>query len=379
MKKILKGLMICSLSIVMGKEILFNNSVSEYKIKNDIKMEKDGYPVDLLPDACVTEETIVDNVNNIKLGDLVPVLVYKNGDVVVEQCDNMNNPILTTIDNCELEGWYYDEELTQKASGTVIGDIMQTNPVNKDVTAGNCITKYEYITYVYAKCKTPSVPVTPTCPTDMTNMYTVNYVVDDTVIAKKEAKVGENLTTINPTKEGYKFDGWYTDAELKNKFDGNVTLSKKFDENNCLIDYEDVVLYGQWVKNEIACDVVEEKFTISFNTNGGNKIDSIDIKKGIDTTKKIEKPVRDGYEFNGWYLDEKLTQKVTFKTLGDIKPEKYVDSNGCIVGYKNISLYASWTKNEHNPNTSDNIIIYISLGLLLIMGSIVITKKLTNK
>ncbi len=51
---------------------------------------------------------------------------------------------------------------------------------------------------------------------------------------------------------------------------------------------------------------------VVFNTNGGDRLDTLTASFGekIDLTKYI--PTRDGYEFDGWYRDEELTEAVTY-------------------------------------------------------------------
>lgn len=213
----------------------------------------------------------------------------------------------------------------------------------------------------------------------MPNTYKINYVISNTVHSKVDAKVGEKVVTPNPTKEGYTFDGWYTDASLNNKFTGSVTLEKIYDVNNCVTGYKSITLYGKWTKNDVVCDPIAEKFNLIYNTNGGNTISTTQITSA-NKNVEIKKPVKEGYVFNGWYSDEKLTKKFDAKTLGDIIPQKIIDANGCTVGYKNVTIYASWSKNATiNPDTGDNIIVYCILGLTLIIGCFVLTKKLTSK
>ena len=76
-------------------------------------------------------------------------------------------------------------------------------------------------------------------------------------------------------------------------------------------------------------------YTLTFDTNGGSKIDSVSKVGGaaIDLTGYV--PTRAGYDFDGWYSDAKLTDKVTSVKLT-----------------KNMTVYAKWTvKGGENPFT----------------------------
>lgn len=54
-----------------------------------------------------------------------------------------------------------------------------------------------------------------------------------------------------------------------------------------------------------------KKITITFDTDGGSKVESIEIKKGSTTT--LPKPTKENYVFNGWYInDEKINDNYEF-------------------------------------------------------------------
>jgi len=66
-------------------------------------------------------------------------------------------------------------------------------------------------------------------------------------------------------------------------------------------------------------------YTLTFETNGGDKLTAVSASAGekIDLSKYF--PVRKGYSFAGWYSDEALTKAVTYVTLT-----------------KNTKVYAGW-------------------------------------
>ena len=92
-----------------------------------------------------------------------------------------------------------------------------------------------------------------------------------------------------------------------------------------------------------------QNYTLRYETNGGEAIQS--ETHGYSWTKQYEElpvPVRDGYTFDGWYLDSQLTVPVE----DDVK-----------VNHSTITLYASWCKDISDPditgvsdwlNTSDH-------------------------
>ena len=64
-------------------------------------------------------------------------------------------------------------------------------------------------------------------------------------------------------------------------------------------------------KKEEPPKVVDEKITITFDTNGGNEIDSVKINKG--STVDLPTPTKEDYDFQAWYEgDVEVTNETTF-------------------------------------------------------------------
>ena len=83
-----------------------------------------------------------------------------------------------------------------------------------------------------------------------------------------------------PTRDSYVFKGWVDKNETP--IYDKVLLA------------EDTTLYAVWEK-----DATSNKITITFDTKGGSKIESITISKDTELTLPKE-PTRDGYVFKGW-------------------------------------------------------------------------------
>lgn len=67
------------------------------------------------------------------------------------------------------------------------------------------------------------------------------------------------------------------------------------------------------------------RYTVKFDTNGGTSVKNVGVKRG-QTIGNIEEPKKDGFVFDGWYSDKKLT-----------KPYKAEDKVTA-----SMTLYASW-------------------------------------
>ena len=119
------------------------------------------------------------------------------------------------------------------------------------------------------------------------NKYVVHFETGtDEKILDQFIKKGDNVLIPGTLeKDGYIFLEWQLDGEKYN-FSNPVT--------------EDLILTAKWMK--------EEYITINYNTDSIYKIDSIEILKG-SVLENIPFAYKDGYEFIGWYIDDKLYNK----------------------------------------------------------------------
>ena len=77
-----------------------------------------------------------------------------------------------------------------------------------------------------------------------------------------------------PTKDGFKFMGWFTDREFTNRITFTNTSEfksvPKYDDNNCMIGYDDITIHAKWdeiqLKGESSTPVpIEEEPTVEEN------------------------------------------------------------------------------------------------------------------
>ena len=133
----------------------------------------------------------------------------------------------------------------------------------------------------------------------------------DSVTIKK----GDELTLPqDPTLDGYVFKGWV----LKNE-------TPIYDK---VILLEDTTLYAVWDNDDKSNTI-----TITFDTKGGSKIDSITIKKDTELTLPKD-PTFKGYTFKGWVL----------------KNETPIYNKAILL--EDTTLYAVWEKVEDKNNTT---------------------------
>lgn len=183
-----------------------------------------------------------------------------------------------TRENYGFEGWYTDSELTLPLSAA--------SEFSESVT-------------LYAKW-------TP-------NSYTLSFVLNGGKCNNLPSgySFGEaiDLSSLEPTKSKYDFDGWYTDAELTAPLSllgatpsGNITLYAKWTAESYDIEYE---LDGG------ECEGLPTKYTYGI---------------GADLSAFV--PVREGYSFSGWYFDPYFIED------GTVIAENFSGE---------IEVYAKWT------------------------------------
>ena len=148
-----------------------------------------------------------------------------------------------------------------------------------------------------------------------------------------EYSEGETVTIKAGERSGYKFSGWRTD-------DGVQFADSKSAETTFTMPSKAVTVTANWTKSSggNGGGGGNVHYTISFETNGGNDIASKTVTKN-SVIKEPESPIKDGFDFEGWYTDKGLKTKYDFT-------EKVT---------KNFTLYAKWTEKDNgewkNPFT----------------------------
>ena len=142
-----------------------------------------------------------------------------------------------------------------------------------------------------------------------------------------------------PTKEGYRFDGWYYDnngGKAKWDFDaGTVTRA--------------MTLKAKWVQT----------YTVTFETSGGSAVGPVTVDAGSTVTKPAD-PTKSGYTFGGWYKDSTLQTPLDF-------------ANDTVTA--DTTLYAKWTANPPAPSYDDSDPTYAVSAPAAENGSVTVSPK----
>lgn len=108
-----------------------------------------------------------------------------------------------------------------------------------------------------------------------------------------------------PVREGYRFEGWYLDPDYSVAPTYPLALTA------------DVVFYAKWT----------QLFNVTYETNGGSEVEEV-LTDVVETSPRT---YRDGFVFEGWYTNPRLTgSKVQFP---------YIPT-------KDVTLYAKWSEDK---------------------------------
>jgi uncharacterized repeat protein (TIGR02543 family) len=208
------------------------------------------------------------------------------------------------------------------------------------------------------------------------NQYTINFETNGGNIIDPITQDYNTAVSApaDPTREGYTFVGWYSDAELLIPYEftlmsaEDITVYAKWDINSynlTYLDYDDSVIYtalfdyqadlstvsfpdpvrvgytffvwdietpATMPANDLTITAIYtiNQYTISFDVNGGSEVIAITEDYNTPVTEPTE-PTKIGYTFNGWYSDIELLIPYEFT----------------LMPAEDITLYAKWNINQY--------------------------------
>ena len=116
-----------------------------------------------------------------------------------------------------------------------------------------------------------------------------------------------------PLRQGYRFEGWYTDPAEGQPVDSWTTVSLSADQT----------LYAHWSQGG-------EAFTVTLGANGGVvEPERITVYNGLPYGA-LPVPDREAYNFAGWYTEADGGTEITSETVVDLDGDQ--------------TLYAHWTE-----------------------------------
>ena len=172
------------------------------------------------------------------------------------------------------------------------------------------------------------------------NTYTVTVENDGNGTASADAasaKMGEKVRLTAMPNSGYHFKKWEVvsgDVEIEN--------------NKFTMPADDVTVKAIFERNASSGGSGgggggTTYYMLTFETNGGGSMQAIRAARGKTLDLSAYTPMRDGYDFGGWYADKDLTQRITEIKLSGSK-----------------TVYADWKKRE--PDAVKNPFADVNAG-----------------
>ncbi len=194
----------------------------------------------------------------------------------------------TTMEGYDFLGWYSADGIT--------GELVETDTVMNTDHNHTLYARWEACSYTLTFNSTGG---TDPDPSDKDVVFNEEY--------------GELATT---TKEGYTFDGWYSEIVGGTEIESDTIVSIASDDT----------VYAHWIL---------VTYTITYNLDGGTNDGSNPATYTIETaTITLEEATRAGYTFSDWYDNAEFS--------GTAITEITVGSTG------NKTLYAKWTPIEYD-------------------------------
>ena len=166
-----------------------------------------------------------------------------------------------------------------------------------------------------------------------------------------------DLTKYIPVREGYTFKGWELDGKIVTSIDSSYFANRDCIEITATYTQDTFNGDGIVLKLNANGGKIEGKETNSYDYIGGSN-------SGITMSLLPYIPVREGYTFNGWNTKKDGSGEnynYVYWRFWDINEEtdkefdkdtKIKEENG-YERYKNITLYATWIKNNEIKSDGD--------------------------
>ena len=218
---------------------------------------------------------------------------------IISKGEIVNKPKEPTKEGYKFVNWY-NEDTIYNFSLKVYKDLV-------------LIAKWEKVEEKPEETKKPTANTPKPSTASTKKEYTITFDSNGgSGIKSKTVTEGNKVSKPNePKRNGYKFVGWTLDG---NEYDFNSSVNR------------DITLVAKWE------EIIKNKYTIKFNSNGGSNINDQVVEEGSKVSKPSN-PIRNGYKFICWTLNG--SEYDFNKTVN-----------------QNITLVAKWTQKNYTVKVS---------------------------
>ena len=140
---------------------------------------------------------------------------------------------------------------------------------------------------------------------------------------------GDQIVIDAGSRSGYRFDGWAAEAGSFENAEEEQTVFT--------MPAKEVTVTAHWVRRSSGGGGISvTRYTVTFDTQGGSKISSKTVNWNA-TVSEPDEPTREGYTFEGWFIDKDCTEEYDFSARV----------------IKNITLYAKWKEDKEPDNPTE--------------------------
>ncbi len=161
------------------------------------------------------------------------------------------------------------------------------------------------------------------------NSYTVSFDSNGgTAVANQTIVYGQTVSVPSaPTKTGYTFDGWYSDASLQTLYSFATPIGAS-----------NMTLYAKWTTNS---------YPVAYNGNGhtggaAQAGSSHDYGSSVTVQGNSGGLAKTGHSFAGW------------NTAADGTGTQYDEADTITIGAEGVTLYAQWSVNDYEVSYEGN-------------------------
>ena len=166
-----------------------------------------------------------------------------------------------------------------------------------------------------------------------------------------------DLTKYIPVREGFTFNGWELNGKIVTSID-----SSYFANRDC------ITITATYTQDTFNGDGIVLKLNANGGKINGKESNSYDYIGGSNSGTTMSllpyTPVREGYTFNGWNTKKDGSGEnynyvywrfwdIDEKTDKEFEKDTKIKEENGYERYKNITLYATWTKNNEIKNNGD--------------------------
>ena len=335
---------------IIGDAAFHTNKLTEVIIPNSVKSIGDN----AFWNNQLTQVNIGNSVKSIgesafRLNQLTEVIIPNSVNSIGKEAFRANNLTHVSIGNSVKiigDGAFYGTRLTEVSipnSVTSIGEYAFSN--NTGLTSFNLPTHHQGYSYPWSNGKKSGDEITDFAlsykldedskgnAVDFTISYTLDGGTNDANNPADYTVETATITLAEASKDGYTFEGWYSEAAFTNQVTEIATGSTEPKE--FFAKFSDAITY----------DIT---YTLDGGTNAANNPTDYTVETATIT---LEDASKDGYTFGGWYSDAAFTtdNEVTEIATGSTGHKEFFAKFSDAITYDIAYTLDGGTNDANNP------------------------------